>query len=79
MGKTTRVGKSLIQIQQELGTEEKCLAFLEAIRWPEGARCVKCGGERVAKYIAVGREKRDAEGMLTGEQRPGSRDLSVPR
>jgi hypothetical protein len=70
MAKTTRVGKSLIQIQQELGTEEQCLAFLEALRWPDGVRCLECGGDRVAKYVAVGREKRDSEGILTGERGP---------
>ncbi|MGA2598771.1 MAG: IS1595 family transposase [Bryobacteraceae bacterium] len=50
MGKTTRVGKSLIEIQKELGTKEQCVAFLEALRWPDGVRCPKCGGERISKY-----------------------------
>ena len=49
MAKTTRVGKSLIAIQQELGTEEQCLAFLEMLRWPEGVRCVKCQGGKISK------------------------------
>lgn len=50
MAKTTRVGKSLIEIQQELGTEKQCLAFIEALRWPDGVRCVKCQGDRISKY-----------------------------
>jgi len=50
MGKTTRVGKSLIAVQEELGTEEQCLAFLEALRWPEGVCCVKCGHDKVSKF-----------------------------
>ena len=50
MAKTTRVGKSLIAVRNELGTKEQCLAFLEALRWPDGVRCIKCGGERVCKY-----------------------------
>ena len=70
MAKTTRVGKSLIQLRQELGTEEQCLAFLEALRWPDGVRCLTCGGDRVNKYVAVGREKRNANGDLTGERGP---------
>jgi Transposase zinc-ribbon domain len=70
MAKTTRVGKSLIQLQQELGTEEQCLAFLEALRWPDGVRCLTCDGDRVNKYVAVGREKRNANGDLTGERGP---------
>jgi hypothetical protein len=28
MAKTTRVGKSLIAVQEELETQEQCLAFL---------------------------------------------------
>lgn len=70
MGKTTRVGKSLIQIQQELGTEEQCLSFLEALRWPEGVTCLSCGSKSISKYIAVGRAKRDKQGVLTGERGP---------
>ena len=70
MGKTTRVGKSLIEINQELGTEEQCLTFLENLRWPEGVRCLHCHNDRVAKYVGVGREKRDKLGALTGERGP---------
>lgn len=53
MGKTTRIGKSLIEVQKELGTKEQCLAFLEALRWSEGVRCIKCGGERISKYMTA--------------------------
>src|SRR5262249_61818640 len=50
MRKTTRVGKSLIAIQAELGTDEQCLAFLEALRWPEGVRCLECSGNKISKF-----------------------------
>jgi hypothetical protein len=49
MKKTTRVGKSLIAVQQELGTDEQALAFLEALRWPDGVTCLNCGGP-VSKF-----------------------------
>jgi transposase-like protein len=49
MKKTTRVGKSLIAVQNELGTEEQALAFLEALRWPGGVTCLKCNGP-VSKF-----------------------------
>jgi hypothetical protein len=49
MKKTTRVGKSLIAVQQELGTDEQALAFLEALRWPNGVTCLNCGGP-VSKF-----------------------------
>ena len=50
MAKTTRCGKSLIEIQEELGTEDQCLAFLEALRWPDGVACIKCGSMPVKRY-----------------------------
>jgi hypothetical protein len=50
MAKTTRTGKSLIEIQKELGTEEQCIAFLESLRWPGGVRCVKCDGNKLSKF-----------------------------
>ena len=49
MAKTTRIGKSLITVQAELGTDEQALAFLEALRWPDGVRCLECGG-KVSKF-----------------------------
>src|ERR1700693_4699180 len=55
MAKNTRVGKSLIAVQSELGTEEQCLAFLESIRWPEGVRCIECDHDKVSKFVAKGR------------------------
>lgn len=70
MAKTTRVGKSLIEIKDELGTAEQCLAFLENLRWPDGVRCLQCGSARIGKYVSLGREKRDAEGVLTGTRCP---------
>ncbi|MGA2182005.1 MAG: IS1595 family transposase [Bryobacteraceae bacterium] len=59
MGTTTRIGKSLIDVQKELGTEEQCLAYLEALRWPEGVRCVKCEHDKVSKFsVAEGSRER---------------------
>src|ERR1700687_6513730 len=64
MAKTTRVGKSLITVQQELGTEEQCLAFLEYLRWPEGVRCVECDYDKVSKFIAKGRQRTKSNGEV---------------
>jgi hypothetical protein len=50
-GKSHRVGKSLIEIQRSFGTEEQCLAYLEAARWPEGVRCMKCDSDKITKFI----------------------------
>lgn len=40
---------NLIDIAQELGTEEQCFAFLESQRWPDGVRCAVCGCERISR------------------------------
>jgi hypothetical protein len=46
-----RVGKNgIIDVTQEFETEEQCLAYLEAMRWPEGVRCVKCDHCKVSKF-----------------------------
>jgi transposase-like protein len=63
MAKNSRVGKSLIAVQNELGTEEQCLAFLEAIRWPEGLRCVECDHDQISKFIAQGRRRVNSKGQ----------------
>ena len=62
MAKNTRVGKSLIAVQEELGTEEQCLAFLEALRWPDGVRCVECDHDKVSKFVAKGRARVNRKG-----------------
>lgn len=33
----------MTEFQERFKTEEDCLAYLEALRWPEGFRCPKCG------------------------------------
>ncbi len=42
--------KSLIDIQKQFGTDEQCLAYLEAMRWPDGVRCVKCDSDKISKF-----------------------------
>lgn len=66
MAKTTRVGKSLIEIQKELGTEDQCLGFLETLRWPEGVRCPRCESDRIKRY-EVAESFRRVTNATTGE------------
>ena len=39
----------LIDVTKSFATEEQCLAYLEASRWPDGVRCTVCGGKEVSK------------------------------
>ncbi len=45
-----RRGLSLIEVEQTFGTEEKCLAYVAAARWPEGVRCLKCQSDKVSPF-----------------------------
>ena len=40
---------NLIDVNQQFATDEQCLAYLEAMRWPDGVRCPVCGCDRVSK------------------------------
>jgi hypothetical protein len=42
---------NLIQVTQEFATEEQCLEFLAANRWPDGVRCPICGNNEVKKIV----------------------------
>jgi transposase-like protein len=45
------MGQSLIETAKQFGTEEQCLAYLEAMRWTDGLRCLKCGSDKVSKFV----------------------------
>jgi hypothetical protein len=37
----------LIDVPKAFATDEMCLAYLEAKRWPHGVRCTLCGAKEV--------------------------------
>jgi transposase-like protein len=39
----------LIDVPKAFTTDEQCLAYLEASRWPDGVRCTVCGCKEVSK------------------------------
>lgn len=51
---------NLIDVNEKLATDEQCLAYLEAMRWPDGVRCPVCGTDHVSKITrkAGGKNKR---------------------
>jgi transposase-like protein len=63
-GKTHRIGPNLIDVSKIFGTEDACRAYLEAMRWPTGVRCIKCGSNKISKFVTKGRERRDIEGVI---------------
>jgi transposase-like protein len=46
---------SIFEIFSKFNTEEKCIAYFERIRWPEGVECPKCGQKRISKFQAKGK------------------------
>src|SRR5713101_1808544 len=52
---------TLIDVAQDLGTEEACLAYLEAIRWPGGVACLKCGSDRISRVVSTVKNRRTGE------------------
>jgi hypothetical protein len=51
---------NLIDVTRQFATEEKCLAYIEKMRWPHGVGCVHCGVMNVSKITreAAGKNKR---------------------
>jgi transposase-like protein len=39
----------LIEVTKAFATEDQCLDYLEASRWPDGVRCTTCGHKSVSK------------------------------
>ena len=39
--------KSLVEARREFDTQEKCEAYLEGKRWPNGVTCPRCGSKDV--------------------------------
>ena len=70
-------GISLIAVYKAFGTTEACLAYLEAARWPEGVRCVVCGGKEVSKFVTneTTREITDENGSVIKTARVPARHL----
>jgi transposase-like protein len=47
--------QSLFDVIEKFGTEEKCIAHFENIRWPKGLECIHCGSNNILKYKTFGK------------------------
>ncbi|MBZ5547404.1 MAG: IS1595 family transposase [Acidobacteriia bacterium] len=47
----------LIDVPKAFATDEMCLAYLEAMRWPAGVRCPICGAKEVSKITRKSKSK----------------------
>ena len=58
---------SLIDVTQRFGTTEACVAYLEAMRWPNGVECPLCGCKNISKFVTneTTRRQRNRKGIVT--------------
>ena len=47
----------LIDVTKAFSSDDKCLAYLEASRWPDGVRCPTCGAKEVSRVTRVSKTK----------------------
>lgn len=40
---------NMMHLMEQFGTDEKCRAILEELRWPEGIRCPHCNGVKISR------------------------------
>ncbi len=52
---------NLIDINRDFSTEDKCLAYLEQLRWPSGLACLKCGSVKVKKLTIAKKSKKQTK------------------
>ena len=41
----------LVKLVERYGSEEKCRAYLEELRWPDGVRCPRCDSPKVSRIV----------------------------
>jgi transposase-like protein len=48
---------NVIDVATEFATEDKCLDYLEAMRWPSGVCCIECGSLNVSRITRESKSK----------------------
>jgi transposase-like protein len=44
-----RQDMNLVKLVERFGSEDRCRAYLEVLRWPEGVRCPDCGSKSISR------------------------------
>lgn len=47
----------LIDVTRQFNTDDKCLDYLEAMRWPNGVCCIACGSTKVSRITRESKTK----------------------
>lgn len=40
---------NIMQLMERFGSEDKCHAYLEQLRWPEGVKCPRCQSDKISR------------------------------
>ena len=40
---------NLVKLFEDFGSEDRCHAYLEDLRWPDGVRCPRCGFQKISR------------------------------
>lgn len=51
---------NLPELIERFGSEDKCHAYLEELRWPDGVKCPRCGSDKISRIKA--RRQFDCDG-----------------
>ncbi|HEY4361911.1 MAG TPA: IS1595 family transposase [Bryobacteraceae bacterium] len=67
-----RHGLSLIEVEDQFGTEKQCVDYVAAMRWPQGITCLKCGSPKVSQIVTneTEREITNRKGEVTVRRVP---------
>lgn len=70
-------GMSVIAVHKAFGSEEACITYLKATRWPDGVRCLRCDSDQVSEFTTneTKREITDDQGSVLEEKRVPARHL----
>ncbi len=41
----------LVELIEQFGSEDKCHAYLEGLRWPNGVRCPRCDSDKISRIV----------------------------
>src|SRR5437016_954573 len=52
--KAVKGDMDLVKLIEQFGSEEKCRAYLEELRWPGGVACTRCGVKSVSRLSTRG-------------------------
>jgi hypothetical protein len=57
---------SIIDVARKYNSAETCVRYLEAMRWPEGVRCLVCGCDKISKFVTneTTRERKNRKGEV---------------